>query len=167
MYKDDQHIVYIALGSNLGDRYRNFQIAFENLSPDIQVQQASPIYETPPWGYLDQPPFLNQVIQATTDLPPHELLIQLKQIERHLGREPTFRNGPRPLDLDLLFYDDLVLKTSELSIPHPRMRGRAFVLVPLANLAPNYLHPEFGLTVSQLLEETDQEGIQIFANGSQ
>jgi 2-amino-4-hydroxy-6-hydroxymethyldihydropteridine diphosphokinase len=166
MNKDANHVVYIALGSNLGDRFGNLQMAVEKLSPDIQVQQASTIYETPPWGFLDQPPYLNQVIQVTTDLPPQELLTHLKHLEMLLGREPTFRNGPRPLDLDLLFYDDLVLQTSKLTIPHPRLRGRAFVLVPLADLAPDYRHPVIGLTVSQLLEESDREGIQVFQIGS-
>ena len=126
------------------------------------VTERSPIYETEPWGYYDQRDFFNQVIGGETGLSPNDLMRQLKTIERDLGREKNFTNGPRAIDLDLLFYDQLVLETTTLTIPHPRMRGRAFVLRPLADLAPDLRHPGFNLTVKELLAETDQGGINPF-----
>lgn len=157
------HSVYLALGSNLGKREENLRLARESLSPKVRVLNVSPVYETPPWGYLDQPDFLNQVLEGETRLAPKELLIYLKQIEARMGREKTVRNGPRVIDLDLLFYDDLILEDPNgdypLSLPHPRMAGRAFVLVPLSKLAPDLVHPVSGKTIREMLAETDIEGI--------
>ena len=156
------HTVYIALGTNLGDRAPNLRAALAALSPATRVLVVSPVYETPPWGYSDQPAFLNQVAQAETDLSPHELLADLKRLEGELGRQPSFRNGPRLIDLDILFYDDLVLDSPPLVIPHPRIPERAFVLVPLADLAPNLQHPVSGKTVRELLQAVDRSGIRPF-----
>jgi 2-amino-4-hydroxy-6-hydroxymethyldihydropteridine diphosphokinase len=156
------HIVYLALGTNIGDRAENFRAALSALESFIEIKECSPIYETPPWGYTDQPPFLNQVLKAVTDLSPTDLLIKLKQIESDLGRTPSVRYGPRLIDIDLLFYDDLVLETERLIIPHPRMRGRAFVLVPLADIASDFMHPGNAMSVLELLGETDREGIRLF-----
>ncbi len=148
-------IVYLGLGSNLGDRLANLQAAVQALEPQIHLIQASPVYETPPWGYLDQPYFLNQSLKMETDLSPADLLAFIKHLERELGREPTFRNGPRRIDIDILFYDDLILHEDQLQIPHPRLEKRAFVLVPLAAIAPNLRHPVLGSKIKELMQEID------------
>ncbi len=135
------HIVFIALGSNIGDRVKALNNASDLMPPNIIPISFSKVYETPPWGYEDQPPFLNQVIKARTHLSPPALLKRLKEIERELGRQPIFRYGPRLIDLDILFYDDLEYKSEKLTIPHPEIANRAFVLVPLMEIAPNYIHP--------------------------
>ena len=121
----------------------------------------SPVYETPPWGYLDQPAFLNQVVRGETGLSPDELLAFLKQIEAQLGRVKTIANGPRSIDLDILFYDDLVFESPTLSLPHPRLEGRGFVLKPLVDLAPDLIHPLLHKSMRQLLQETDCSGISL------
>jgi 2-amino-4-hydroxy-6-hydroxymethyldihydropteridine diphosphokinase len=156
------HTVYIAMGTNLGDRSANLRAAIAALAPDIQGLDESRVYETEPWGYADQPPFLNMALRAETDLAPRDLLDRLKGIEATLGRIPSFRNGPRLIDLDLLFYDDLILDVPALVIPHPRLHERVFVLVPLAEIAPNLLHPVLGLSVAQLVETVDRRGVSLF-----
>lgn len=153
------HTVYIALGTNLGERLNNLRAAIEAMAPDIIVLAESHIYETPPWGYEDQPAFLNMVVKAETGLEPEALLRFLKQLEVQLGREQNFRWGPRLIDLDILFYGDLILDTPPLVIPHPRLHERAFVLVPLADVAPDLTHPVFQRSVNDLLVEIDTQGI--------
>src|SRR5690606_14304884 len=128
--------------------------------PDVRLMDCSPIYETPPWGYLDQPAFLNQVVRAETDLAPEALLARLKGVEAKMGRQKMVPNGPRIIDLDILFYDDLVFNSGDLSIPHPRMAGRAFVLTPLADLAPDLRHPASGQRIDEMLAETDTTGVR-------
>jgi 2-amino-4-hydroxy-6-hydroxymethyldihydropteridine diphosphokinase len=155
--------VFLGLGSNLGDRLANLQAAQAALAPQVSILAASPVYETAPWGYRDQPPFLNRVVQAQTGLSPVDLLAYLKRIEVTLGRKPNFRNGPRLIDLDILFYDDLVLETPDLVIPHPRLAERAFVLVPLADLAPDLRHPLLGLTIRALLQSVDSKGVSLYS----
>ena len=152
--------VYLALGSNLGDRLANLRTAIAALPPSVVVRQSSPVYETPPWGLTDQPAFLNMVVKAETRLEPAALLATLKRIEQELGRAPTIRWGPRVIDMDILFYDDLVLETPEATIPHPRLHERAFVLVPLADIAPDLRHPVLGKTVAEMLAECDTSGIK-------
>ena len=156
------HQVYISLGSNLGDRLQNLRAAVRALPPAIRPLAQSPIYETTPWGYIDQPDFLNQVVLAETNLHPQGLLARLKLIEANLGRLRNFRYGPRLIDLDILFYDDLVLQTPDLTIPHPHLAERAFVLIPLADLAPDLRHPVLGQTVRQLLKRVDPRGVHPF-----
>jgi 2-amino-4-hydroxy-6-hydroxymethyldihydropteridine diphosphokinase len=156
------HIVYLGLGSNLGDRKANLQAAVEAMEPVARLLAASPIYETPPWGYLAQPDFLNQVIRVETDQSPSELLVYMKDLETRLGRTATVRYGPRTIDIDILFYDDLILDEPGLTIPHPRIQGRAFVLVPLADLAPDMIHPLEGKTISAMLEQVDRSEIALY-----
>jgi 2-amino-4-hydroxy-6-hydroxymethyldihydropteridine diphosphokinase len=129
----------------------------------LQVQRLSQLYETEPWGYAEQPRFLNMALEACTDLEPLALLDYLKEVEANLGREPNFRNGPRPIDLDIIFYDELVLEGERLQVPHPRLRGRGFALAPLSELCPDYLHPVLGMSVAELLAEVDlnQAGVKL------
>lgn len=156
-------LIYLSLGTNLGDRRENLRLAHNLLPPVIQVVASSSIYETDPWGYPDQPAFLNQVVQVETRLPPPALLVTLKDLERVLGRRPTFRYGPRLIDLDILIYGSLVIETPMLTIPHQRLAERAFVLVPMVELAPNLIHPLLGLTMQQLLQKTGNQGVSLFA----
>jgi 2-amino-4-hydroxy-6-hydroxymethyldihydropteridine diphosphokinase len=158
------HTVYIALGTNLGDRLANLRAAIKALPPEITVLTESHIYETPPWGYEDQPAFLNMVVKAETELEPEPLLKYLKQLEIELGREHNVRWGPRLIDLDILFYDNLVLDSPPLAIPHPRLHERAFVLVPLADVAPDLIHPLLQRSIRDLLAELNTEGIFHFGD---
>lgn len=157
------HIVYLGLGTNQGDRMANLQAACKALAPSVRLLQASPVYETEPWGYLNQPAFLNQVVKAETGLPPVDLLVYLKDLEAQLGRQPNFRFGPRLIDIDILLYDDLVLSLPGLEIPHPRLAERAFVLVPLVDLAPDLCYPGNGYTLKELLEHTGSAGVTLFS----
>ncbi|HSB66342.1 MAG TPA: 2-amino-4-hydroxy-6-hydroxymethyldihydropteridine diphosphokinase [Anaerolineales bacterium] len=156
------HTVYLSLGSNLGDRTLNLQTAIAHLAPNVRVISQSSIYETEPWGYADQPTFLNQVVKASTSMEPIELLDFLKETEISVGRQETFRFGPRVIDLDILFYDDLVLDTSRLTIPHPRIAERAFVLIPMAEIDPNFRHPIFNKTILELKTSMKDGGIRLF-----
>jgi 2-amino-4-hydroxy-6-hydroxymethyldihydropteridine diphosphokinase len=158
-----RHLTYLGLGTNLGDRLANLRDVVQSMPAGIHVLRSSPVYETPPWGYTNQPAFLNQVLEAETERTPTDLLKVLKELEVHLGRQVTFRYGPRLIDLDILFYDDLVVDTPPLVIPHPRLQERAFVLVPLADLAPELRHPVLGKTVRQLLDAVDRQDIHPFS----
>ena len=158
----EEHIVYIALGSNLGDRPANLKQAITSLTPQMEVKAKSAVYETPPWGFDDQPKFLNQVIKAKTYLEPEPLLKHLKRLELTLGRKESFPNGPRLIDLDILFYDDRVLNTSSLVIPHPRLQERGFVLLPLMDIEPDLVHPVSKKSVRELVAECNVDGIEKF-----
>jgi 2-amino-4-hydroxy-6-hydroxymethyldihydropteridine diphosphokinase len=149
--------IYLALGSNLGDRIGNMTSAVERLSQKITIKKPSSIYETEPVYYKEQPLYLNAVLSAVTKLDPFELLRFVKSIESDLGRQPGFRNAPRIIDIDILFYGDRVVQTEELAIPHPRIAERAFVLVPLAEIAPELAHPLSHEKISDLLD--DVEGV--------
>lgn len=153
-------IVYLALGGNLGDRLANLRAALAALEPRVHVLERSHIYETPPWGYTDQPAFLNMAVKARTRLRPRGLLAFLKKLEAELGRETGFRYGPRKIDLDILFFDDLTVEEPSLVIPHPRLHERAFVLVPLADVGAEVMHPLLKRTVRQLLKAVDAEEIR-------
>jgi 2-amino-4-hydroxy-6-hydroxymethyldihydropteridine diphosphokinase len=157
-----EHIVYLALGSNLGERLEILKQAISSLTPQMEVKSKSQVYETPPWGYEAQPRFLNQVVRAQTYLDPERLLKHLKRLEVALGRKASFPNGPRLIDLDILFYDDLVLDTPSLVIPHPRLQERAFVLLPLMDIAPDLVHPVTRQTVREMLARCNVEGIEKF-----
>jgi len=153
------HVVYLALGSNLGDREAHLRAALQRLRAFVPIEHTSSLYETEPVGYLDQPRFLNMVMQGKTLLSPQDLLRQAKGVETAIGRQPTFRNGPRPIDIDILLYDDLQHSQEGLTIPHPRMNERAFVLAPLAEIAPTVQHPVSKQTIQQLLQAVSQAGI--------
>ena len=158
----DNHIVYLALGSNLVDRLANLKQAIGALSPQIEVKAKSRVYETPPWGYTDQPAFLNQVIKGDTYVEPTALLKHLKRLEVALGRVPSFQNGPRLIDIDILFYDELVRDAPPLILPHPSLHERGFVLLPLNDIAPALVHPIIGKTVSEMLASSDTSGITVY-----
>lgn len=157
--------VYLGLGTNLGDRLDNLQSAVAALPPQVVPGDCSPVYETLPWGFEDQPAFLNQVLRAHTRLQPQELLRHLKGVEEQMGRQPNIKYGPRIIDLDILFYDRLVLETENLTIPHPHLDERAFVLVPLTDLAPGFRHPVLDKTIRQLLADIDATGVNWHAPG--
>lgn len=159
--------VAIALGSNLGDRAAMLRTARERLERYVDTVRMSRIYETEPVGYHDQGRFLNAVIVGTTQLEPTALLRALQRIEAELGRERPFPNAPRTIDLDLLFYDDMVLETPELTVPHPRLQERFFVLVPLVELTPDLRHPVLNRTMRELLDQLGPAtGIERYDAGS-
>ena len=154
------HEVFISLGTNLGDRETNLRIARDLMAAGIEITAKSGIYETPPWGVVEQPAFLNQVVRGITPLAPFRLLTFLKKIERGMGRVKTIRFGPRLIDLDILLYDDRQITNSRLTIPHPRMCQRAFVLVPLVEIIPDRLIPGTGVNAQQHLARLDTAGIK-------
>ena len=153
MESNEPVTVYLGLGSNLGDRQGNLDKALDLLSQRLRVEKISSVYETEPIGNINQPRFLNLVCQAHTKLMPTELLTLAKGIESKLGRTFNKANTPRPIDIDILFYGEQVIEAPELIIPHPRLTERAFVLIPLADIAPDLVHPANGKIVNELLKE--------------
>jgi 2-amino-4-hydroxy-6-hydroxymethyldihydropteridine diphosphokinase len=145
---------YVGLGSNVGDRVGMITRALACLAcgPDIVLRETSPLYLTPAWGHQDQRDFLNAACRFDTHLGPRGLLERLKRIEAGLGRRRRFKWGPREIDLDLLFYGEEIVREDDLTVPHPLLCRRAFVLVPLADIAPDLIHPETGLKISQHLD---------------
>ena len=151
---------YIGLGSNLGDRSRNLVGAVERLSRVGIVELVSTIYETKPWGVDGyQPRYLNQVAAVKTTLDPLEVVAELLGIEHSLGRARLEKNASRTLDLDLLLHGNAIVDASGVTVPHPRLHERAFVLVPLAEIAPDVIHPVLNLTIAELAERADRSGI--------
>jgi 2-amino-4-hydroxy-6-hydroxymethyldihydropteridine diphosphokinase len=155
----DEHLVYLSLGSNLGNRAANLKAAIAALPPQMDLKAKSKVYETPPWGYTEQENFFNQALKVQTYLEPEPLLKHLKRLEVALGRTASFRNGPRLIDIDILFYDDLVLESPLLTIPHPFVHERGFVLLPLMELAPDLVHPVKNKTIRELIAGCDLRGI--------
>ncbi len=144
--------VYLLLGSNLGDREKNLEKALEMLDERrIYPIKRSSIYETEPWGVKEQPLFLNMAVEVETELMPLDLLITLKDIEKSMGRTYRERYGPRLIDIDIIFYNYMVIDIPELKIPHPFMHERRFVLEPLMEIAPHMRHPLLGLTVEEMI----------------
>lgn len=155
--------VYLALGTNLEKRSTNLVRACSNLKKFVTVLRVSHIYETPPWGMTDQPAFLNQVLEVTTTLSPQELLAAVKGIEVEMGRVSSVLYGPRLIDIDILIYGCLEVSSPNLTIPHPRMAERAFVLVPLNELVPDLVPPgENKVSIYELLQAVDTKGIQMY-----
>ena len=158
---------YLGLGSNLGDRRKNLESAAQLLfqsredSEDpkgrgnLHLLRSSSVYETAPWGYANQPDYLNCVLEVETNLPPDRFLEITQGVEREMGREWSLRYGPRVIDIDILFYGHKTIGQEDLQIPHPRLHQRAFVLVPLAELAPKLTHPVLDLTVDKMKSEVD------------
>ena len=145
---------YLGLGSNLGDRKANLADAITRLACDsVRILRTSSVWETEPRDVLDQPWFLNQVVEVESDLLPRQLFQRIQRIEREMGRQRRMPKGPRLIDIDILLYGNAVVKSDDLEIPHPRMTERRFVLAPLAELAPDLRHPGSGQTVRELLAE--------------
>jgi len=153
--------LYLGLGSNLGDRKANLENAVQLLGQTLSLEQLSSVYETQPVGYEEQPLFLNAVCRAATDIGPFQLLSLIKGVEVALDRVPSFPNAPRPIDIDILLYGNLVIEAQQLVIPHPRLVERAFVLIPLAEIAPDLTHPVSGKSMKDLAAKVQgREGVK-------
>ena len=144
--------VYLGLGSNVGDRGNHLEAALKRIDRLACIDAVSSIYQTEPVGFTDQADFLNLVARATTDLPATQLMQELLAVETAMGRERNFRNAPRSIDIDLLLYGDVIMKSDTLELPHPRMRERAFVLRPLLEIDPEAKEPGSGVRYADLLE---------------
>lgn len=160
-----QHIVYLGVGSNLGDKASNCLRALEEiaLSGHTKVHIISSLYKTDPVGYQDQDWFINCVAQILTTLAPRPLVRLLQGIEQQMGRTRTFAMGPRIIDLDILFYGAAIVEEPDLIIPHPHLHERGFVLAPLAEIAPDLPHPVLKKTVDELLKIIGEKGVELYA----
>lgn len=145
-----QKIAYIALGSNIGNRQKNLEIALDKISKINTITKQSAIHETKPVDYHDQPKFLNMAIEIETKLSPSELLKKLQEIENKIGRTRSIKKGPRIIDLDILLYNNEIIDKPNLKIPHPAMHQRSFVLDPLSEIAPKIKHPVLNKTINEL-----------------
>ena len=149
-----QHRVFISPGTNLGDKEMNLDTATQWIAARVgKIKASSSRNETAPWGYADQPEFLNQVLEIETMLPPGKLMEVLLQIEAQMGRKRTFKNASRVIDIDILFYDCRIIQISKVTIPHPFISKRRFILVPLCELAPEFIHPVLKKNIQTLLAE--------------
>ncbi|MBC5772814.1 2-amino-4-hydroxy-6-hydroxymethyldihydropteridine diphosphokinase [Pontibacter sp. KCTC 32443] len=150
--------LYLLLGGNLGDRTLYLQQARESIAAQVgSIKQASALYETAAWGKTDQPSFLNQVLEVETILGPEQVLQTINTIEHDLGRERLEHWGARVIDIDILFYDNLVQQTQRLTIPHPQLHLRRFTLLPLQEIAPGLVHPVFQQSIAELLQQCPDE----------
>lgn len=146
-------VIFLGLGSNLGSREENIKMAIDYLKENIRIEKVSSIIETEPYGFVNQPKFLNCVLKGTTLLSPFELLEFVLEIENKMGRKRLFKWGPRNIDIDILFYDDCVIDTEKLKIPHPELHKRLFVLEPLCEIEKNFVHPVLKKSVYELYIE--------------
>jgi 2-amino-4-hydroxy-6-hydroxymethyldihydropteridine diphosphokinase len=152
-------VVYLGIGSNLGDKKSNCLSALEKLATKgVLISKKSALYETQPWGVKNQPDFVNIAVEAETDLSPEALLCALKEIEKEMGRKVGTRWGPRLIDLDVLFYDDRIVQSKDLVIPHRQLHRRDFVLLPLAEISPELVHPVLNKTIRELTIELIKRG---------
>jgi 2-amino-4-hydroxy-6-hydroxymethyldihydropteridine diphosphokinase len=159
-------IVFLSLGSNVGDREKNLRAAIAALpNLGVQLKKVSSIYETEPVDLLEQPWFLNCVVEGETTVPPAALLKKLRELERQMGSKKLVPRGPRLIDLDILVYGQQTIDSLELQVPHPRMHLRRFVLAPLAEIAPDLKHPSWTGTVAQLLATSDDKSAVKKING--
>jgi 2-amino-4-hydroxy-6-hydroxymethyldihydropteridine diphosphokinase len=155
---------FLGLGSNVGDREANLRDAVERLaSEEIRVLRRSSVYETAPQEILDQPWFLNAVVEVETSMFPLQLLARIREIERQMGRRRVTAKGPRNIDIDILFYGRSVIATAELEVPHPRIAQRRFVLEPMAEIAPEFRHPVTGRTAMEMLAAVEPQGVRRLA----
>ncbi|HLW38612.1 MAG TPA: 2-amino-4-hydroxy-6-hydroxymethyldihydropteridine diphosphokinase, partial [Candidatus Eremiobacteraceae bacterium] len=161
----DLHTVAIAFGSNIGDRRGSIAAALQKLREVVRIARISSVYETTPVGYTAQPDFLNLTCVGTTALGPRALREALAKIERQVGRRLSVPLGPRAIDLDLLLYDDLILRDKDCTIPHPGLTTRAFVLIPLAEIAPDLVEPVSGKSVRELAAAVDPSGVRMCEGG--
>lgn len=145
------HTIFLALGSNVGEQEAQMDAATQLLSPKVVDIQRASFYRSKPMGVIDQPDFVNTALKGRTSLSPTELLEFVKGIEQQIGRVYRYRWGPREIDIDIIFYDDLVIKSANLEIPHARAHERDFVLRPIADLDPTFIHPVFDKKVGELL----------------
>jgi 2-amino-4-hydroxy-6-hydroxymethyldihydropteridine diphosphokinase len=148
---------HLGLGTNLGDRHENLKQAIEKLATIGRVLETSKIYETSAWGLEEQDDFLNQVIILETDQKPFELLQSIQEIEKAVGRTKSIKWGPRVIDIDILFIQDRIMDDQHLIIPHPHIQNRNFVLVPLMELDPDFIHPKLNLSIIELYEESNDD----------
>lgn len=154
-----ENVVYVGIGTNLGDREENIAKSIVEMGKFCKILKNSQIYETTPVGFLDQDNFLNMVVKMQTDFEPQDLLKKLKDIEKRLGRKDIIRFGPRIIDLDILFYNNIVFVSENLEIPHKRMHERKFVLVPMCDISPSFIHPKLNKACLEIYKELDTDEI--------
>lgn len=160
--------VYLLLGSNLGDRLQVMHTAIEMLVSEVgSITAMSAVYETAPWGVLDQPSFLNQIVELQTDFAPEEVLRLVLEIEHELGRVRYERWGARVIDIDVLFFGNYIIDSARLTVPHPRLHERRFTLVPLVEIIPFFVHPVLGKTMTDLLAQCqDDSDVHVFSGNN-
>jgi 2-amino-4-hydroxy-6-hydroxymethyldihydropteridine diphosphokinase len=158
--------VFLLIGGNMGDRLQNLHQAIDLLAATCgPVTQQSAVYETAAWGITDQPAFLNQALALTTELTAQELITTVLSVEEQMGRRRLEKFGPRIIDIDILFFNDVIMDEPNLTIPHPQLQNRRFVLAPMEEIAPELVHPVFHKTIEQLLKECkDELGVKVFSS---